>query len=121
MGVVVAVVELQSLTQLFLGTIRISEATQVYMLDENGSLVFNSASPTTIGVSINDYLGGLRLVSSGSLNEDMQELLRSQVDRRLLVAYSNPETGKSTVRFLVYTPLIVKNQQWGIFITSPLF
>lgn len=103
-GVLSSSVKVKPLVERFFGLMKISDKTRVYLINENGDLIYNYADPEAFGTSIDSLFSDDQALSSRIKN-----VLTSEEDGQF-----------STDKYLVaYSPLELGVQKWLLIITSP--
>ncbi|MDO8619456.1 MAG: cache domain-containing protein [Candidatus Daviesbacteria bacterium] len=94
-GVIAAAVKLESLTNYFFGLMKISDLTEVYLIDEHGKLLYSHAVPQQIGSNISELFSG---------NQPLVGSIKN--------ALSGTEEGKlqTETHLIAYSPVILGTQ-----------
>lgn len=99
-GVIAASVKLQPLTQRYLGLLKVSDSTDVYLTTKRGDLLYNGSAPDDVGASIFKHLNDDTL--KHAVNTTAEGTL---VTKEHLIAYSS---------------LSLSDQNWLIIISTPV-
>lgn len=103
-GVVAASVILKPLVARFFGLMKVSDKTEVYLIDENGKLLYNNGTKNIIGFNISELFSDDQILSEKIKN-----------------ALGTTKTGEfQTDKHLVnYAPVLLGNQNWLFIVSSP--
>ncbi|MDO8487704.1 MAG: cache domain-containing protein [bacterium] len=118
-GVVAVSVILEPLTERFLSLMKISDSTEVYLINQNGDLLYSNLTPDSVGSNIfespqaNSFLGGQ------TLSNQMKAALAANQEGKLETAYLN-SGGSLEVRLIAYSPVKLETQNWLLVIASPI-
>ncbi len=111
-GVVASSVKLEPLAERFLGLMKISAMTEVYLVDGNGDLLYsNSASdavgPDSIGVgsNISELFSG-----DSALSDKIKNALGATVGDQF----------RTEKHLIAYSPVMLGTQSWLLIISSPM-
>lgn len=96
-GATVASVKLAPLTKHYLELMRVSGTTDVYLVDQNGELLYSSSSPAAVGSNIFATLP------------------------RLKNGFDTTKEGKlqASGQLIAYSPVALGNQKWSLIMVSP--
>lgn len=107
-GVVAASVKLQPLTERYLGLMKVSDATDVYLINEHGDLLYSSSASDAMGSNLFEHLQGLK------------NTLNTTEEGKLQVSYLDPKSGKPEEHLIAYSPITLGSQNWLIIMASPI-
>lgn len=119
-GVLTAAVDLQTLTQHYLGLLQVSPSTEVYLLDQKGIFLFSNSAPSLRGVNVFDQLDQHPFLGSEQIVDALRAELAHPVEGVRETAYLNPQTNALGVRLIVYEPVKVSNQTWVLVMETPV-
>ncbi len=103
-GVVAASVKLQPLVDRFFGLMKVSDLTEIYVVDGMGELLYSNAFPDAIGSNISELFLGDQAISGSIKN----------------VLLTTKEGQFQTEKHLVtYSPIRIGTQNWFLIISSP--
>ena len=108
-GVVAASVILKPLTERNLDLLRVSDETNVYLVDQSGNILYNSSTPSFLGANIfNDFEDNLFTRSQA-----LDDLVRN--------IFSKTEAGKLRIQdqLVAFSPVVLSNQKWLLVTASP--
>ena len=103
-GVVAASVKLAPLAERFFGLMKISEQTEVYLLDGQGDLLYSHSAPDTIGSKFAELFPG-----NQTLSEEIEKALSATEEGQL----------QTKTHLVAYSPIILGTQSWLLIISSP--
>lgn len=105
-GVVAASVKLQPLVERFFGSMRISDMTEMYLVDGQGNLLYSNSNLVrdAVGLSISELFSGDQALSD-SIKNTLGKAKEGQF-----------QTEKHLVN---YSPIIIGTQTWLLIISSP--
>lgn len=103
-GVVASSVKVAPLTERFFGLMKISDLTEVYLVDSNGDLLYSNAAPDAVGSNISELFSG-----DLALRDKIKNALGATVGDQF-------QTEKHLV---AYSPVILGSQSWLLIISSP--
>ncbi len=104
-GVVASSVRLEPLAERFLGLMKISALTEVYLVDGNGDLLYSNSAPNMVGSNISKVFS-----DDSALNDKIKNALGKAVGDQF-------QTEK---HLIAYSPVILGTQSWLLIISSPL-
>ena len=107
------------LTQYFLGTMNVSEATDIYLLGRDGYVLFSTSQPDKIGMHISDSKQSLLFIDNKTLNQRIYNALSKEKDGSLVTKYLDPVSGKPETHALAYYPIKLSGRHWLVIITTP--
>jgi len=119
-GVVVASVRLGPLTKNYLELMQVSDLTDVYLIDQEGEMLYSNSFPDAIGLNIFEYLKENPFSGSQTLGNDLKNALNTMGEGKLKTSYSDPRTGKMEVHSMSYTPILLGSQNWLLVGASPI-
>lgn len=109
-GVLVSAVKLKPVTERFFGLIKISDLTNIFLVDEYGDLLFSSSGPDTFGVSIFEPLQGRLFFGSQTVSSSLENALKRFEEGRL----------QTETHIVAYSPIKLGTQNWLLIVSSPL-
>ena len=109
-GVVGSSVELEPLTKHYLELMKVMESTEVYLVDQNGNLLYSSLDPNAVGSNISEFLN----------TDNLKDILNSPREGNLQTPYPHPKTGKLEEHLIAYAPIELGSQRWLLVMSSPI-
>lgn len=106
-GVLVASVKLYPLTEAYLELMKISDQTDVYLINERGDLLYGSHAQDKVGTNIFDLL------------QIPQNVLNTTEEGNLQLSFLDPKSGKSEEHLVAYSPILLGSQNWVLIMASP--
>lgn len=106
-GLIGSSVELRSLTERYLEVLKVSEATDVYLIDHNGIMLYNNFDPGTIGSNI------------VGISQNFKEMVGKTSEGTSEFSYRDHMHKDPVVHDIVYTPVKAGNQSWVLIISTP--
>lgn len=116
-GVLVASVILESLTEHYLGLLRLSKFTEVYLLNESGVILFG---PTKEIIEENIDILDPDFISGKSALSDIATATKSNSPGSFEVNYLSPVSNRRESRVLTYQPINLKVKKMLVVVSSPL-
>lgn len=108
-GAAVAAVRLAPLTANFFGLMKVSDKTEVLLLDKDGRMLFSSLSPDLVGTDVLKLLEGRPDADSKALSNKLKGILGASQGGEFL----NGE------QLVAYSPVQLKAQNWLLVIVAP--
>ena len=108
-GAMIASVKLAPLTSRFLGLMKVSDTTEVYLVDEEGSLLFNSAEPAAADSSIFDFFQNNPFDGSQALSDKIEAALGAEEGGEF----------RTAGHLVAYSPVLLGSQSWLVIMASP--
>lgn len=118
-GVAVAAIELAPLTERYLDMMKISGFTEVYLLDQDGNLLYAPGADLE-SKNVYEVLRARPFLGSEYIVRRLKEVLVSGEEGKLWLVYRSPRTGNLQLRSGAFTPAEVHDQRWLVVVTSPL-
>ena len=118
-GVVVAAVELTPLTKRYLELMKISDSTEVYLLNQEGDLLY-APTADVMGENVFEVLQARPFVGSKYLAGRLKSVLESGGEGKLWLVYRSPRSDSLQLRLGAYSPVAADGQKWLLVVTSPL-
>jgi len=108
-GVVVASVRLKPLTERYLGLLKISDTTDVHLIDNEGDLLYNGSKPELAGSNIFELSQDELFTDSRMLDNLIKNILNKTEEGNLQIdGY-----------LVAYSPVALGSQKWMLVMTSP--
>lgn len=107
-GVMAASVKLQPLTNRFLGLMKVSDQTDVFLIDQDGNMLYNSVS-NNLESNISELFGN-----------NIKNILNTTQEGNFEATIVNPKSGRSEDRLVAYSPVSLGNQNWLLIMASPI-
>ena len=105
-GVAVASVKLRPLTERYLNLMKISDRTEIYLIDSRGKLLYSSV-PDAVDLNISELLG-----------DNVTNALDTAQEGKLHATYVNPKSGKPEDHLIAYSPIFLGGQNKLLIISS---
>lgn len=106
-GVLAASVKLQPLTERYLKLMKISNLTEVYLIDKHKKLLY-SPVPDAVGLNVSELLG-----------DYIKNALDTTQEGKLRATYLDPKSGQPEDHLIAYSPIFLGDQNWLLIISSP--
>jgi len=119
-GVLVLSVRLQALCQQYLRLMRISDMTHVYLIDEQGRLLYNNIVPKMMGKNLLDFLAENSFLDNQILANKLKDILNTKKEGESEMTFLDPETNKKTLHLITYSPVVFNNQTWTLIMSTPV-
>lgn len=119
-GVLATSVELQPLTQHYLGLMNVSPSTEVYLLDTQGTFLYASPDDSVLGTNALEQLQQHSFLGSQPILDHLQAALAHPQEGKIQAGYFNQNANGLGIRLLVYTPVSVGNQTWLLVMAAPI-
>lgn len=119
-GVVVAAVVLKKLTQNYLTLMMVSDKTDVYLISQDGILLFSSTYPVGVGSNVFDLLEAKGFPGTDSLTAKLRATLEKPEEGQLRLPYKDPVSQKMEDHFVAYSPVSLGAQNWLLIMASPV-
>ena len=103
-GVVASSVKLEPLAKRFFGLMKVSDLTEVYLVDGNGDLLYSNAAPDAVGSNISQLFSNDR-----ALSDKIKNALGATVGDQF----------RTEKHLIAYSPVILGTQSWLFIISSP--
>ncbi len=116
-GVVVSAVDLHALATYYLELMKISDRTEVYLIDSNGDLLYNSMSSEKVGVNAFSSLKNL-FIGSDKVSSLLKKAIAAGLEGNLQLSYMD-DSGKVEPHLVAYSPISLGNQKWLLVMGSP--
>ena len=97
-GVLAASVKLKPLTERYLALMKVSDQTDVYLVNQRGELLYSSSAPDTVGASIFQVFPELEQALSTTGEGNLQ----------------------ASRRLIAYAPISLDSQNWWLVMASPV-
>lgn len=118
-GAVVAVILVSELSKTTLEPLKISDATQVYLVNSAGDFMV-SYYPQLTGTNMLDYLKKHPFPGSRSVISIIESRLGTKFEGKLDVIYPDLSHDNKLTRFLLaYSPILVGDRNWSLVIATP--
>ncbi len=106
-GVAAASVKLQPLTERYLKLMKVSDLTEVYLIDRDGKILY-SPVPDEVGLNVSELLG-----------DNIKNVFGTTQEGKLRRAtYLDPKSGKPQNRLIAYSTIFLGDQTWQLIISS---
>ena len=89
--------------------LKISDTTDVYLIDHEGDLLYNSSKPDVVGTNIFE-LSQDKSFTGSSMSDNLIKNILSKIKE------GNFDTGEYLI---AYSPVVLGSQNWMLVITSP--
>lgn len=120
-GVFVTTILLDDLTISYLDSLRISDATEVYLLKDDGRLIYSDRFTDSIGKNIFEFLGDNSFSGSKYIKAEVRKALESKEEGKTRIIYPKFDKEGLSERLIAYTPIdLANNQLWYLVISTPL-
>ncbi|OGM17661.1 hypothetical protein A2V61_04060 [Candidatus Woesebacteria bacterium RBG_19FT_COMBO_47_8] len=120
-GVLAGSVLLSELTWDYLDPLRISEATRIYLIDQDG-VVLSSRVTRLIGVNYIDYLNSNPFLGSKAAAPTLKKALESKEEGKIDIVLQNENNLKLTRYLIAYTPVETDSgtRHWILAVATPI-
>ena len=118
MGVVVASVELQPLTEHYLGELKVPDQTHVFLIGQSGELLYSDPPIKVESTNFFDAQGH-PFLDSKTVN-DLRDALKTTKEGGRTTTYLNPETGKTETRLVAYAPIPLGERSLLLIMAVPI-
>ncbi len=118
-GAMIASVELHSLAQHYLELMKISDLTDVYLVNKNGDLLYSNLPSGVVGLNIFESLSESPFSNSQSISDYLKNALSVVDEGNLKASYLDAKTDKEEEHLIAYSPVLLGNQNWLLIISSP--
>lgn len=119
-GVLVAAVELRGLTRHNLELMQVSNQSDVYLINNNGDLLYSNNFRDSVGFNILDYFKAKPFQGSQNLINDLTSALQASGEGSMRTLYLDPVSRKMEAHLLAYSPIAAGGQKWLLVIASPI-
>jgi len=119
-GVVAASVELSPLTQRYLELLKVSDSTRVYMINEDGEILYNSFDPDTLSLNVFDPAPDKPFWGNHALIDSFKSALTTSQEGKMRASYMNTISGKMEEHLVAYSPILLGSQNWLLIMASPV-
>lgn len=119
-GVVATSVRLRQLTQKYLELMKVSDKTDVYLIDEGGEMLYSNSAPDAIGSNIFELLQKNPFPGSETLTDKIKNALSAKKEGKLKTSHLDPKTGKMVTRLAAYSPITLGSQNWLLAMATPV-
>ncbi len=107
-GVMVSAVKLQPLAERFLEFMKVSDATEVYLVGEQGVIFYSDSTPDVVGSNIFE-LSKYTPFSDKTVRDQLKNALKT----------SEEGTLQTKTHSIAYSPTLLVNQKWLLVMTTP--
>lgn len=119
-GVVAASVELRPLTKSYLETMKVSDGTDVYLINNDGQLLYSSSiADLSTTSNIFDSLQKNPFIGSDVINNNLKKILANKSEGSTITALLDSKSHQSEDHFVTYSPVLFNNQSWIVVMASP--
>jgi len=118
-GVISLSVSASSLTQNYLESLKISDQSDIILIDQDGYFL-SSVHSEIIGQNIFDYFKEHPFLGDKIVMPIIREKIKIDNEQKLDVAIPNLFTGKLTRTLMVSSPIKLDHNQWILVITTPV-
>ena len=118
-GVIAASVKLLPLTNQYLEFMRVSDSTDVYLINQDGSLIYSNSNPDLVGSNLFELIEQNPLLVSQMLEDSLKKTLGSNEEGKLQAPYLNTKTQTSEVRLIAWSPVTLNSQNWVLIMATP--
>ncbi len=108
-GVIAASVKLKPLTERYLGLLKISDTTSVYLIGHEGNLLYKSSVPDVVGSNIFELSQG-ESFTGNKISDDLIKNILSKTEE------GSFDTGEYLI---AYSPVVLGSQNWTLVMVSP--
>lgn len=106
-GMVVASIRLSSLTENYLKLMKITKTTDTYLIDSQGSILYDSSSSGSVGSNLFELI------------PDIKNKTDLRQEGELQTSYIDPINGKKQDHLLAYSMISLGSRNWFIVTSSP--
>ena len=118
-GVLGASVMLEPLTKRYLGLLRASESTEVYLIDqEEGRLLYSSVDLDATGSGVSEYFQKSSFLGNQLLAKRLRNAFSANKEGRVLAVFISPKTARLKIRLMAYSPVALGSQNWLLIMSS---
>lgn len=119
-GMVASAVRTEVMTRYFLGTINVSDDTDVYLLGKSGYVLFNSRDPEDLEINIDEIKNNSLFADNKTLNEKIYNALAKEKDGSTIAKFVDSESGIAESHAIAYFPIIMPGRHWLVVLASPV-
>lgn len=121
-GILVASVVIDDLTSQYLDDLRISEKSEVYLIKQDGTIIYSDRFTDPVGKNIIEILKNNTFLGSRLLLDKVDQFLKGKNEGKEIIAY--PSLENQTVfsrRLVAYSPInLGRDQYWYLAISTPI-
>lgn len=118
-GVVAASVAFKPLTQKYLEFMKVSDSTDIFLIDQDGGLLYSSSAIYPAGSNAFDLLRKNPFLGSQILSDSLKDKLSTLQEGSLQTSYLDPRTNKLEPHLVAYSPIVLGSQKWLLIMGSP--
>ena len=121
-GVLTSAVVLSDLTSGFLNPLKISEKSEVYLIGNDGAIIYSDRFQEPVGKNVFTYLGDNSFLGSKYIKSEVQKALEGKKEGKARVVYPIfDQSGKFLERLVAYAPINLGNGQfWYLAVSTPI-
>lgn len=120
-GIFVATVLLNDLTKSYLNDMKISDATEIYVIANNGNIIYSDKFEELVGKNVFAYLGDNSFLGSKYIKAEVQKALESKKEGKTRIVYPKSDKEGLSERLIAYAPIDLANDQlWYLVVSTPL-
>ena len=108
-GALVSAVNLEALAERFLGKLKVSDATEVYLAGEQGDLFYSNTIPVELGSNIFELPQGNPFSDNKALRDQLKNALKTNEEG----------TFQTKTYSIAYSPILLVSQKWLLIIATP--
>lgn len=118
-GIISVSVTITLLTQNYLEPLKISNQTEIFLINSEG-IILSSLHSEVIGDSIQNYVANHPFLGDKIVSSQIQKKINLGGEHKLDIAIPNLSTGKITRTLIAIAPITIRdNSQWYLAITTP--
>lgn len=117
-GVVASAVKLQLLTNHYLELMRITNSTDIYLIDTKGNLLYSNTSPDKVGTNAFESLKN-QFIGSSIISGLLEKAIAAGKEGSLNASYLGP-SGKVEPHLVAYESIDLGNSKWLLVVSSPI-
>lgn len=119
-GALASSVELRPLTERFLGIMKVSDSTDVYLIGQNGDLLVNTPASGNSGTSMFNISQGGPFLNNQDLTNKLKTALERTEEGSLQASYQDPKSNRVEPHLVAYSPVLLGNRNWLLVMSSPI-
>jgi len=118
-GIIMATFYVSDLTSAYLDPLKISDQTNIILLDEAGNFL-SSVHPEIIGQNIFEYFNNHPFLGDKIIMPMFKEKIKQGGEQKLDIAIPNLSTGKVTRTLTAFSPINLGNNKLMLLVTTPV-
>ena len=112
---------LDDLTKSYLDSLRISDKTEVYLVSQEGLIIYSDRFQEPIGRNIFDHLEENSFLGSSLVSGVVRDTLNAGGEGKLKIVYPSFDSGILSEKLIAYAPVNLGNgQHWFLAVATPI-